>query len=79
MRLQASDCEFRDRFWIIASIYAVTFACYSVDPTNITIALRSRILRSVSHGAAATIDDRNFHNTARLFFACGTILLVCHR
>lgn len=76
MRLQASDCEFRNRFWIIASIYAVTFACYRVDPTNVTIALTSRILRWASHGAAATIDDPNFDNTARLFFACGTILLV---
>jgi protein-S-isoprenylcysteine O-methyltransferase Ste14 len=76
MRLQASDCEFRNRFWIIASIYALTFACYRVDPTNITIALTSRILRWASHGSAVTIDDPNFDNTARLFFACGTILLV---
>jgi hypothetical protein len=76
MRLQDSDCEFRNRFWIIASIYAVTFACYRVDPTNITIALTSRILRWASHGAAVTIDDPNFNNTARLFLACGTILLV---
>jgi hypothetical protein len=40
-----------------------------VDPTSITIALTSRILRSASHGAAVTIDDPNFDNTARLFFS----------
>ena len=74
--MQASDCEFRNRFWIIAFIYAVTFACYRVDPANITIALTSRILRLASHGAAVTINDPNFDNTARLFFACGTVLLV---
>jgi hypothetical protein len=77
--LQASDCEFRNRFWIIAAIYAVTFGCYRVDATNVTIALTSRILRLASHGVAVTIDDPNFDNTARLFFACGTILLFCPR
>ena len=65
--MQASDCEFRNRFWIITSIYAVTFACYRVDPTNITIALTSRILRWASHGAPVTIDAPSFDNTARLF------------
>jgi protein-S-isoprenylcysteine O-methyltransferase Ste14 len=47
-----------------------------VDPTNITIALTSRILRWASRGAAVTIDAPNFDNTARLFLACGTIFLV---
>jgi hypothetical protein len=76
MTLQASNCEFRNRFSIIASIYAVTFAFYRVAPTNITIALTSRILRWASRGAAVTIDAPNFDNTARLFLACGTISLV---
>jgi protein-S-isoprenylcysteine O-methyltransferase Ste14 len=76
MRLQASDFEFRNRFWIIASIYAVTFGCYRVDPTNITIALTSRILLLASHGAAVTIDAPNFDNAARPFFALGTMLLL---
>jgi protein-S-isoprenylcysteine O-methyltransferase Ste14 len=76
MSFQASDFEFRNRFWFIASIYAVTFLCYKVDPTNITIALTLRILRWASPGAGVTIDAPNFDNSARLFFASGTILLV---
>jgi len=73
---QASDFEFRNRFWIIASIYGVTFALYRVDPTNITIALTLRILRWASPGTGVTIDAPNFDSKARLFFAFGTILLV---
>jgi hypothetical protein len=33
-------------------------------------------LRWASHCAAVTVDAPNFDNTARLFFACGTIFLV---
>jgi len=33
-------------------------------------------LRSLNPGAIVTIDAPNFDNTARLFFAFGTILLV---
>jgi protein-S-isoprenylcysteine O-methyltransferase Ste14 len=73
---QASDFEFRNRFWIISSIYGVTFALYEVDPTNLTIALTLRVLRWASPVAIVTIDAPNFNNTARLFFAFGTILLI---
>jgi protein-S-isoprenylcysteine O-methyltransferase Ste14 len=76
MSFQASDFEFRNRFWIIASIYGVTFALYEADPTNITIALTLRILRSLNPSAIVTIDAPNFDSIARLFFAFGTILLV---
>jgi len=76
MSFRASDFEFRNRFWIIASIYGVTFALYRVDPTNITIALTLRILRWASPGTGVTIDAPNFDSKARLFFAFGTILLV---
>jgi hypothetical protein len=76
MRLQASDCEFRNRFWIIASIHALTFACYRGRPDQHHDCADVSDLALGSDGTAVTIDDPNFDNTARLFFTCGTILLV---
>jgi protein-S-isoprenylcysteine O-methyltransferase Ste14 len=76
MSFRASDFEFRNRFWFIASIFGMTFALYRVDHTNVTIALTLRILRWASPGASVTIDSPNLDGTARLFFAFATILLV---
>ena len=52
MNFQATDFEFRNRFWFIAGIYAVTFGCYSLDKTNAAVALTLRILNWGSHGSA---------------------------
>ena len=76
MSFQATDFEFRNRFWFIASIFGVTFALYRVDPTNIAMALTLRVLRWANPGASVTIDAPNFDSTARLCFAFGTMLLV---
>jgi len=76
MSWQASDFEFRNRFWFIAAIFAVTFALYQVDHTNVTIALTLRILRWAHPEANVSAESANFDGTARLFFAGGTILLI---
>jgi len=39
MRFQASEFEFRNRFWFIAAIFAIAFSLYAVDPTPALVAL----------------------------------------
>jgi len=44
MSFQASEFEFRSRFWIIAGIFTVGFLLYNVDHVNLSVALSRVIL-----------------------------------
>jgi len=37
--MQATEFEFRHRFWVICAVFAVGFACYSIDHRNAATAL----------------------------------------
>ena len=76
MSFQATDAEFRYRFWVIATIFGLTFACYRIDPTNMAIALTLRLLRWAHPGAVVGLDYPSFDSVARVIFACGTLLLI---
>jgi len=76
MSLQATDFEFRNRFWFIATIFGLTFGCYKLDSTNVTIALTTRILRFAGLDAGVNQDSPAFNTTARWIFAGGTLLLI---
>ena len=76
MNFQATEFEFRNRFWFIAGIFAVAFGCYSLDKTNAAEALVRLILSLGSHSSAVDTNSPRFDNTARLIFALGTLLLV---
>ena len=37
--MRATDFEFRNRFWIIAAVFSLGFACYSIDHRNVATLL----------------------------------------
>lgn len=76
MNFQATEFEFRNRFWFISGIYNVTFACYFLDKTNAAEALTRLILSFGSHGTAINTDSIEYANAVRAIFAFGTLLLV---
>jgi protein-S-isoprenylcysteine O-methyltransferase Ste14 len=39
MPFQATDFEFRNRFWMFGAVMGLGFACYILDPTNAAVAL----------------------------------------
>jgi len=45
MSFQATEFEFRSRFWIIAGIFTVGFLLYNFDPVNLSVALSRLILK----------------------------------
>lgn len=45
MKFQATDFEFRQRFWFIGGIIWLAFTCYSFDHMNAAVALAGVILR----------------------------------
>ena len=53
MRFQASEGEFRNRFWIIAAIIWAGFLLYSVDRVNAAEALTRLMLRTTDESSAA--------------------------
>jgi len=73
MSFQATTREFNNRFWIIASIFAVTFFCYRLDDTNVSVALTREILGWQGRSIA---DSPAFDNAVRVWFIVGTVLLV---
>ena len=75
MNFQASDFEFRNRFWFIGAIYAITFLSYSLDKTNIAVWLTLRILLW-GRGVVVTDESPGFDNSVRVLFIFGTILLI---
>ncbi len=76
MLFQATDIGFRNRFWFIAGIFGATFGFYSLDKTNVAVALTLRILNWGSHSSAVNMDSPQFDNAVRVIFAFGTLLLV---
>jgi protein-S-isoprenylcysteine O-methyltransferase Ste14 len=76
MSFQATGFEFRNRFWFIAGIYSVAFWCYSLDKTNVAVALTQRILTAANHNSPISMDSPVFDGTARLIFAGGTLVLI---
>ncbi len=39
MSFRATDFEFHNRFWVFSLIFSASFASYSLDPTNVAVAL----------------------------------------
>jgi protein-S-isoprenylcysteine O-methyltransferase Ste14 len=76
MSFQATEFEFRNRFWFISGIYALTFGLGSLDKTNAAEALTRCILSFGSHGTAINTDSVAYANAVRVIFAFGTLLLV---
>ncbi len=71
MNFAATNSEFRNRFWIIGTAYGLGFFLYSVDKTNIVVALAQRIV-----GAGVSQDSPQFDHAARGILAFGTLLLI---
>lgn len=66
--MQATLFEFRNRWWVIFSIFGLAFLAYSVDPINSGVA--------VAHWVAGRLGATATDNSYRLVFALGTLLLV---
>jgi protein-S-isoprenylcysteine O-methyltransferase Ste14 len=55
MGFQATETEFRQRFWVIGAIFAAGFSCYSLDPRTAADALAAALgVRARAVFAAAT-------------------------
>jgi protein-S-isoprenylcysteine O-methyltransferase Ste14 len=59
MNFQASEIEFRHRFWFIAAIFSLGFMCYWVDPENISLAL-SKIIVNPANRKSLDMCARGF-------------------
>ncbi len=70
MSFQASEFEFRSRFWTIAGIFFVGFFLYSIDHVNASDALTRLVL-----GHADENSSRYSHYITG-FFALGTLSVV---
>jgi len=68
--MQASEFEFRHRFWVIGAIFAVAFACYTFDHVNVVIALLGALRRRI--GAS----EAGFRAWAHAAFLAGTGLVA---
>jgi len=67
MSFQATEFEFRNRFWFIAGIFWLGFFLYLIDSVNVSLGLARLILRHP--GENSLIFDR----CVRGFFALGTL------
>jgi len=70
MSLQATEFEFRVRFWIIALIFTLGFLLYNLDRVNVSVALSQLVLRGHSEDSVA------FEHWITAFFALGTSLVT---
>ena len=70
LNFQASDFEFRYRFWFIVGIFCLGFFLYNVDHVNVSAALSRLILGP--EGAHSPLLDRYI----RGFFALGTLIVA---
>jgi protein-S-isoprenylcysteine O-methyltransferase Ste14 len=68
---QATEFEFRNRFWFIGGIFFAAFFLYSVDHVNVTNALAQLDL-----GPGVDTNSARFEHVVRVILACGTLLLV---
>ncbi len=71
MTMEASEFEFRNRFWFIAGIFTVGFFLYRFDRVNASEALSRWVLRG-----APDESSRAFGHWITVFFALGTLLVV---
>jgi protein-S-isoprenylcysteine O-methyltransferase Ste14 len=71
MTREASEFEFRNRFWFIAGIFTVGFLLYRFDPVNASEAAGRWVL-----GGHPDESSRAFGHWITFFFALGTLLVV---
>jgi protein-S-isoprenylcysteine O-methyltransferase Ste14 len=68
MSFQATEFEFRTRFWFIFGIFWLGFLLYLVDPVNISVALSRLVL-----GGHPDETPSQFGHAVTVFFALGTL------
>jgi protein-S-isoprenylcysteine O-methyltransferase Ste14 len=71
MNFQATEFEFRNRFWLIGGIFFLGFSCYFLDQLNACDALARLIL-----GQAAGTDSPSLDRLERIIFIAGALLAV---
>jgi protein-S-isoprenylcysteine O-methyltransferase Ste14 len=70
--MQATEFEFRHRFWIITALYTAAFSCYRIDHVNVSWAIATAV---AGHGgAAADFCTRLILGCGALAIAVGTLL-----
>jgi protein-S-isoprenylcysteine O-methyltransferase Ste14 len=70
LNFQASDFEFRNRFWFFAGIFSLGFFLYSVDHLNASVAL-SRLILGPESAHSPLLDQY-----IRGCFAIGTLIVA---
>jgi protein-S-isoprenylcysteine O-methyltransferase Ste14 len=68
--MQASDFEFRNRFWMIGGIFFVGFGCYAFDRKNAVQALLD-LVRAPLHAS-----EPQLLTLARLVFLAGALMIA---
>src|ERR1700733_3059055 len=71
MSFQASEFEFRTRFWFICGIFWFGFLLYFFDPVNVSVALSRLVL-----GGHPNESSSQFGHAVTTFFALGTLSVV---
>jgi hypothetical protein len=71
MSFQATEFEFRIRFWIISLVFTVGFLLYNLDRVNVSVALSQLVFRG--HGGE---NPAAFDHCITGFFALGTLLVI---
>src|SRR5580658_2452652 len=70
MRFQASEFEFRARFWFIFGLFWLGFLLYVVDRVNVSVALSRLFLGHPDENSA------QFGHAVLAFFALGTVFVT---
>lgn len=65
--MQATDFEFRNRFWLIGAIFGLAFWCYAFDHVN--------VVQAVADGIAGK-DSPSADHLVRIFLALGALLAL---
>ena len=71
MSLQATEFEFRNRFWFIAGVFCLGFLLYNFDHVNVSDALTSLAL-----GGHPDKNSATFGHWITGFFALGTLMVT---
>jgi protein-S-isoprenylcysteine O-methyltransferase Ste14 len=71
MSFQATDFEFRQRFWFIGGIIWLAFTCYSFDHMNAAVALARVIL-----GRGASLDSPETDRYGLMILGAGTAVVA---
>jgi protein-S-isoprenylcysteine O-methyltransferase Ste14 len=70
VRFQASEFEFRARFWFIFGLFGLGFSLYFVDRVNVSVALSRLFLGHPDENSA------QFGHAVIAFFALGTVFVT---